>query len=188
MISNEHNCACKPSAEATFCSIQSTPFPVQSKTSTHFLYSFSFASVFATTFTHFTLSFILFELLCVWLFLLFLFLVVKFPVLRVLLPATLLLQLMLWFTRCCRCCAVAVVPLFKMHSGILWKRNTIMGSYRAISHCVACMNMCYSVYFSIVCASTHANHVPTLATAISYWWSKLVAFVTLFYSFLPFSN
>lgn len=69
--------------------------------------------------------------------------------------ATLLL-LMLWFTRCCYAAVVvAVVPLVKMHSGILWKRNTIMGSHRTVPcHILLCTNMCYSVYFSIVCAHT----------------------------------
>lgn len=163
MISNEHNCACKPSAEATFF-LPFIQFP-HSSCLNYFVLAF------------FALS-------------LSLFLVSKFPVLRVLLPhcyswcydlpdavTLLLLSLLFHSSKCIR--------EFYESETLSWDRTV---PYRATSFCV---RTCVIRFIFQLCVHTHANHVQTLATAtataISYWWSKLVSFVRFFFSF-PFSN
>lgn len=126
-----------------------------------------------------------------WLFLLSLslFLVWKFPVLRVLLPhcyywcydlpdavTLLLLSLLFHSSKCIR--------EFYESETLSWDRTA---PYRATSFCV---RTCVIRFIFQLCVHTHANHVQTLATAtataISYWWSKLVSFVTFFVRFFHF--
>lgn len=142
------------------------------KTKFQLISSFSFSSVLTNTFTHFTLSFILFELLLFDVFFCFSCEIPSAQDVTAAVAATLLL-LMLWFTRCCY---VVVASLFKMHSGILWKRNTIMGLYRTVDE-----HVLFGLFFNCTHMLTISN---SIATAINRWWSKLVSLVILFFRIL----
>lgn len=161
IISNEHNRACKPSAEVTF-------FPLQTK----FLSRFS-GKYFLF---HFTLSFILFELLFdVLLFFAFCFLVAKFPVLTVDVTATL-------FT------GVMIYPML-LFFVVVFLRNAF-GNSMKVKHYHGIvpyrMNMCYSVYFSIV--HTCAKHFKLFANAFSYYWDDQNSYLVFYFFSLLFST
>lgn len=116
IISNEHNSACKLSAEAT---LFLTSF-FQNRNSTHI-----FALARSLPFHSFHT---LIHLLWITLAFLLLFLAVS-EILSARNATATLPLLMLWFTQC-YCVVGAVVPILKEQSENSSKRNTIMGAHR----------------------------------------------------------
>lgn len=134
IISNEHNRACKSSAKVT-C------FSFSFKTKIQLIFSF----VLTNTFTRFTLSFILFDLLLFDVFFCFSCEIPSAQDVTATVAATLLL-LMLWFTRN----AVMLLLLLLLFLFSKCIREFCESETLSWDCTIPYMNMCYSVYFSIV--------------------------------------